>query len=101
MSIKAVFRVQCSGPCGGWLGKVPGTPPWTESGAALFPGGRAAAKAARDAGWAIDRNHNAYCPQCTVNPLGISLPKPCPDCGHVHRGRACGEFHCLCRTVNA
>lgn len=113
MSIKVVFRVQCSGPCKGWLSLPPGyqmgtdldpadlvTEP-TALRAGLWPGGRAAARAARDAGWVIDRNHNAYCPQCKDNPLGIRPPKTCPDCGHVHRGRACGEFHCLCRTVNA
>lgn len=101
-SIRAVFRVQC-GKCGGWLSQTGGVirlnPPSRDVG--LYPGERAARDAAFGAGWQL--YHTApegsgvlLCPGCKDNPLGIELPQPCPLCQHVHRGRRCGEFHCLC-----
>lgn len=68
--IRAVFRVQCDGPCRGWL-------LWSDNvtpGAALFPGERAARVAALDAGWEADRNdftgpRQWRCPTCAANPL--------------------------------
>lgn len=81
MGIKAVFRVQCDGPCGGWLSQTGGVvrlnPPSRDVG--LYPGERAARTAATQAGWSVRITVpvKVLCPDCTVNPLGIILPKPC------------------------
>lgn len=101
MSIKAVFRVQCDGPCKGWLSRtedyVPGTEALPEHNevlptaerAWLWPGERAARIAAVSAGWKRwhDRGPTGFkwlCPKCVVNPLGIVLPTGIP----VHWDRA-------------
>lgn len=100
MSIRAVFRVQCDGPCRGWLS----TPECYRMGtdirpeafvvaptaerAGNWPGERAARRAALGAGWtytgvsawnpegqhATARGGTLLCPKCKTNPLGISLP---------------------------
>ena len=90
--IRAVFRVQCDGPCRGWLSwtkdYVPGTPvlphhevvaPTAER-AFNWPGERAARTAALAAGWSHPAAHGPWhCPECKDNPLGIVLP-PDPVC---------------------
>lgn len=85
MSIKAVFRVQCDGPCKGWL-SLPDTRRGvdvpaetlvvrrTAVNAALYPGEGAARRAARGAGWVTDDLWGLLCRSCAVNPLGIVLP---------------------------
>lgn len=98
MSIKAVFRVQCDGPCKGWLSRtedyVLGTEVLPEHNEVLptaerawmWPGERAARIAAVSAGWRFshDRSipppYKIYCPNCKENPLGVQLP---PDRGKV------------------
>lgn len=114
MTIRAVFRVQCDGPCKGWLSwtedYVPGTDmlpchhvvaPTAER-ALNWPGERAARTAALDNGWVFshDRSrpqpYKIYCPTCKVNPLGIVLPKACPGCSHVHEGSLCSNRSCMC-----
>lgn len=122
MSIRAVFRVQCDGPCKGWLSwtedYVPGTDmlprhhmvaPTAER-ALNWPGERAARMAALDNGWAADLItgrmglQSWFCPTCRDNPLGIVLPVgPCQECGHrSHKsGEMCSVMlpggHCGCR----
>lgn len=115
-SIRAVFRVQC-GKCNGWLSRSPDyvvgtdvlprhqvTAPTAEH-AFNWPGERSAYRAALDAGWTTDHTQPRgsgvlLCPACSGNPLGIVLPEQCPACHHIHRGRQCGEFHCLCGVRN-
>lgn len=96
MSIKAVFRVQCDGPCKGWLSRtenyVLGTdinPEHNEvlltaERAWLWSGERAARIAAQDAGWSYMTmrytGDRLMCPKCRENPLGVQLP---PDRGQV------------------
>lgn len=115
-SIRAVFRVQC-GRCLMWLSRtqdyVMGTDVLphhserliTAERAWQWPGEAAARRAALEAGWVQDHKQPRdsgvlLCPACSVNPLGIVLPEQCPDCHHIHRGRQCGEFHCLCGVRN-
>lgn len=111
-SIRAVYRVQC-GKCDGWLSRSPdyvvGTDvlprhqvvaPTAEH-AFNWPGEGAARRAARAAGWGQGASPGVLlCPDCSANPLGIVLPEQCPDCNHIHRGRQCGEFYCLCGVKN-
>jgi hypothetical protein len=74
VTIRAVFRVQCDGPCKGWLLSYTALP-GSEPAAATFPGERAARVAAVNAGWSLkDLGLHLYCPDCTVNPLGVVLP---------------------------
>ena len=101
MTIRAVFRVQCDGPCRGWLSVPPeligkDTPATaltvepTAVHAGNWPGERAARIAALGAGWTRDRNDFSeprrwLCPSCSVNPLGIVLPPwSCVDPGPGH-----------------
>lgn len=79
MSIRSVFRVQCDGPCGGWLSQAGDVirlnPPSRDVG--LFPGERTARIAALSSGWRYPSGRygvELMCPTCTVNPLGIVLP---------------------------
>ncbi len=52
MSVQAVFRVQCDGPCKGWLRKGRTTPPhWSPDYAESFPTHEDAEQAAGAAGW--------------------------------------------------
>lgn len=115
MTIRAVFRVQCDGPCKGWLSftedYVPGmdveprhqvTEP-TAVRACNWPGERAARIAARNAGWTVLLTvpMKLRCPECTENPLGISLPTlPDPDdecvCRHPFHAH---NFRGLCVEV--
>ena len=118
MTIKAVFRVQCDGPCKGWLSLresyVPGTDIQPEDHvveptavrACNWPGERAARTAAQNNGWYVSSAQGgprALCPECKTNPLGITLPPdPCSECGHAHRkGEICqrligSETICAC-----
>lgn len=92
MTIKAVFRVQCDGPCKGWL-SLPdahrlGTTDTrhvelvvrpTNEHAVLWPGERTARRAALGNGWSqtSPRTPRGWlCPECRLNPLGIRLPAP-------------------------
>lgn len=86
MTVNAVFRMQCDGPCHGWL-SIPTdfyadtlVIEQTSERAALYPGERAARNAAQSAGWSVTTRHGAaprcLCPACKVNPLGIKLPPP-------------------------
>lgn len=79
MTIRTVFRVQCDGPCKGWLSwsddYVPGTPvlpryevvaPTAER-AFNWPGEGAARRAAVGAGWSytmVDGLKKIVCPEC-------------------------------------
>lgn len=105
MTIRAVFRVQCDGPCKGWLSftedYVPGTDiahtdmvtaPTAER-ACNWPGERAARTAAQAAGWDVIRTApmTLRCPDCTQNPLDIRLPRVC---GHVSPGPL-GSLPCI------
>ncbi|HEX5705639.1 MAG TPA: hypothetical protein VFX97_20740 [Pyrinomonadaceae bacterium] len=86
MTIKAVFRVQCDGPCKGWL-SLPSkhhmghedliVRPTTVT-AGLWPGERAARTAALNNGWEVtglSRNPVSWlCPTCRLNPLDIRIP---------------------------
>lgn len=86
MSIKSVFRVQCDGPCKGWLSLperyAPGTDfqhvdlvaaPTAER-AGNWPGERAARTAALNAGWRFSHvrsfppPYKIYCPKCAADP---------------------------------
>lgn len=105
-SIQAVFRVQC-GKCDGWLGRAPGTPATVESSAAVFPGERPAAKAARDAGWSVDRikppgSGVLLCQDCKTNPLGIVLPEqtrwPEPVCVCTHPWHTHNHLNIICEA---
>lgn len=81
MTVKAVFRVQCDGPCKGWLS----LPSKHQTGtdirhedllvrptavtAALWPGERSARTAALNNGWEADRDdftsaREWRCPEC-------------------------------------
>lgn len=88
--IRSVFRVQCDGPCRGWLSwsedYVPGTDilprhevvaPTAER-AFNWPGERAARMAARAAGWEcpvqLEDPRKWFCPTCKLNPKGIVVP---------------------------
>jgi len=86
VTIRAVFRVQCDGPCKGWLLSYTAVP-GTEPAAARFPGERAARTAALGAGWQRSPLDPArvkwLCPDCKSNPLGIVLP-PDPVCICTH-----------------
>lgn len=100
MSIKAVFRVQCDGPCKGWLSLpesyVPGTDfqhvdlvtaPTAER-AGDWPGERAARNAALQAGWrtifrAGDTKGSVIrCPKCYADPYDAARHFP-EDRGQV------------------
>lgn len=82
MTIKAVFRVQCDGPCKGWLsdaGEVAAAyGSHTVRVTALFPGERAARTVALNNGWKVtglSRNPLKWlCPTCKLNPLDIRIP---------------------------
>lgn len=90
MTIKAVFQVQCDGPCKGWLSLPskyhPGTDLQHEDlivrptavTAGLWPGERAARRAALGNGWEVKglaRNPISWlCPECRLNPLDIRVP---------------------------
>jgi hypothetical protein len=106
--IRAVFRVQCDGPCKGWLSVpphlvgrdlLPGalTVEPTAQHAGNRPGERAARRAAERAGWRETRSCGGasgtwLCPACVLNPLGIVLPKPhaCDDPEVGHQSTAAG-----------
>lgn len=91
MSIRAVFRVRCDGPCKGWLSLspefagrdiLPGmmTVEPTAVHAANWPGERAAREAARQEGFQIlGFTGRLLCPECRDNPLGIKLPSARPN----------------------
>jgi hypothetical protein len=95
MTIRAVFRVQCDGPCKGWLSISPEyagreilpdmmTVEPTAVHAANWPGERAARLGALGAGWTRDPNDSQeprrwLCRSCRINPLGIQLPPLCAD----------------------
>lgn len=115
MTIRAVFRVQCDGPCKGWLSlpndHAPGadvrhedlTTEPTAILAANWPGERAARIAAQNAGWDVLRTGpvTLLCPACTENPLGIrlpALPDPDTECVCTHPFHA-HNFHGLCVKV--
>ena len=98
MSIRAVFRVRCDGPCKGWLSLspefagrdiLPGmmTVEPTAVHACNWPGERAARRGAFHAGWKYvlvpGKSDQLMCPPCAVNPLGIVLP-PDPVCICTH-----------------
>lgn len=95
--IRAVFRVQCDGPCKGWLSVpphligrdiLPGalTIEPTAVHAGNWPGERAARRAATGAGWVPNCAYNRLmCPACAANPLGIVLPERNPVCVCGHR----------------
>jgi hypothetical protein len=98
MTIRTVFRVQCDGPCKGWLSVPPHligrdilhtalTVEPTAVHAGNWPGERAARTAAVGAGWQrsfLDPAHAKWlCPGCRDNPLGIVLP-PDPVCICTH-----------------
>lgn len=110
MTIHSVFRVQCDGPCKGWLSVPPGligrdimwgrlTVEPTAVHAGNWPGERAARTAAYGAGWKRNPVGSTitagwFCPDCKLNPLGIVLPTMggpicvdprCPR-GHAHYG---------------
>lgn len=99
MTVKAVFRVQCDGPCKGWLslreGYVPGTDilpgdqivtPTAEL-ACNWPDTRSAMSAALAHGFRrVPARLGLVCPAC----------RKCADCGHPHRTSGCSEFSCLC-----
>lgn len=98
MTIRAVFRVQCDGPCRGWLsispefaGRdiLPGmmTVEPTAVHAGNWPGERAARLAAQREGWQVrvTAPPTLLCPPCAANPLGIVLPPwSCVDPGPGH-----------------
>ena len=73
-----MFRVQCDGPCGGWLSQTGDVirlkHPSRDVG--MWPGERAARVAAVGAGWSvrITAPPTLLCPDCALNPLGIKLP---------------------------
>ena len=105
MTIRAVFRVQCDGPCGGWLSETGDVirlnPPSRDAG--MYPGERSARLAAEAAGWDVIRTApvTLRCPSCTANPLDILLPKlPDPDdecvCRHPFHAH---NFRGLCVEV--
>lgn len=118
MSIRSVFRVQCDGPCRGWL-SVPEDNPLTDDlvvtrtsvRAVKWPGERAARRAALSAGWVYTgvSPHNPegrhatagggtlLCPTCKVNPLGVVLP-PDPVCVCTHP-RSQHYFQGLCTAI--
>lgn len=107
MTIKAVFRVQCDGPCKGWLslpdnyrmgtdirhGDLIVRP--TAVTAGLWPGERAARTAALNNGWKVtglSRNPISWlCPTCRRNPLGIRIPKAAPCLGTHDTWAICKE----------
>lgn len=83
-----MFRVQCDGPCKGWLSLREGYGPGTDVcdlvteptavRAGLWSGERAARTAAQADGWyvsSVQGGVRALCPACKLNPLGITLPK--------------------------
>ena len=75
--IRSVFRVQCDGPCKGWLSRLRQVTQ-DELKADPYPGERAARIAARGAGWVPWRKSGTQttwlCPNCKSNPLQIVLP---------------------------
>lgn len=100
MTIKAVFRVRCDGPCKGWL---------TETGevaaaygsatvrvAGLWPGERTARRAALGNGWEvrITAPPTLLCPTCKLSPpvrLDIRIPKAAPCLGTHDTWSICKE----------
>lgn len=100
MTIRAVFRVQCDGPCKGWLSVPPEligkdithdqlTVEPTAVHAGNWPGERAARVAAVNSGWDYRPKESVHggqlwCRSCRINPLGIKLPPVCadPEIGH-------------------
>lgn len=96
VTVRAVFRVQCDGPCKGWL-SLPdtytlGAPVTNEelvlcptaARAAMWSGERKARRAAQCNGWSV-RPGMWLCPECRLNPLGIRLPPPgLPDYGELY-----------------
>jgi hypothetical protein len=103
MTIRAVFRVQCDGPCHGWLsrreGYVPGTDMRPEDHvveptavrALNWPGERAARLAAQRLGWQWNRGGPQLCPECAANPLGIVIPPAAPCLGTHDTWAVCRE----------
>lgn len=112
MTIKAVFRVQCDGPCKGWL-SLPDTLlygdlvtlPSAER-AGNWPGERAARRAALGNGWeytgkspwnpegqhATAHGGTLLCPTCKLTPpvrLDIRIPKAAPCLGTHDTWMAC------------
>ena len=109
MSIRAVFRVQCDGPCKGWLSVspefagreiLPGmmTVEPTAVHAANWPGERAARRAALNEGWSYRPKDGQFsgqlwCRSCRINPLRIQLPPLCADPQVPHAVNFSG--HCV------
>lgn len=110
MTVKAVFRVQCDGPCRGWL-SLPDTRVYrgvndfrhaeltvepTAVNAGLWPGEYAARTAARNNGWDVSGSGatspaTLLCPTCKSNPLGIRIPKAAPCHGTHATWAVCKE----------
>lgn len=104
MTIKAVFRVQCDGPCKGWL-SLPDTRRGvdvlhadlvvrpTAVNAGLWPGERTARRAAMGNGWEvrITAPPTLLCPTCRLNPLDIRIPKAAPCLGTHDTWMICKE----------
>jgi len=89
VTVNAVFRVQCDGPCRGWLSPPDGyhytlgtetryaelvVRPEAER-ACTWTGERSARRAAQGSGWDVQPGR-WLCPACKLNPLGIRLPPP-------------------------
>lgn len=107
MTIKAVFRVQCDGPCKGWL-SLPDTRVYRDlvvrpsaELACSYSGERAARRAALSNGWHVSgrngrvqaTNGHAHmpCPTCRLNPLDIRIPKAAPCLGTHDTWSICPE----------
>ena len=113
VTIKAVFRVQCDGPCRGWLSLPDGYRMGTDilhvdlvvrptaATAGLWPGERAARRAALRNGWHVSgrngrvqaTNGHAHmlCPTCKLNPLDIRIPEAAPCLGTHDTWSICRE----------
>lgn len=116
--IRAVFRVQCDGPCKGWLSVPPHligrdflpealTIEPTAVHAGNWPGERAARIAAQSAGWVQMEHHvngKWRCPTCAANPLDtppmMSDLEICSMGTHMLTGLdetcACQRVLCVC-----
>lgn len=110
MTIKAVFRVQCDGPCKGWL-SLPDDYRYTvgtttryedlvtrprPQRAGTWPGERAARRAATGNGWVqghvgVKDGYGWLCPACALNPLGIRIPRAAPCLGTHATWAVCKE----------
>ena len=120
MTIKAVFRVRCDGPCKGWLSlpdnyrmgidilHVDLVVRPTAANAGLWPGERSARTAALGNGWeyagkspwnpegqhATARGGTLLCPTCKLTPpvrLDIRIPRAAPCLGTHDTWSICQE----------